>query len=324
METNRVAVDVQSSPASTVDRLRGFFSWKTLLAVLFWGLSFIFTRFALDSFHPYGVVATRMFIGTAVLVVVLRAKGLPLLPDRRDLGRCALLGLLLGIQILLQAFALRLTTAIASGWIVAFNPVTIALGGQIFLGQRVRALGWLGALVASGGLAVIALAHGLEFSDASIGDLLVLISCLLWTAFTLIGAPATGRSGALRVTTFAMSVAGCVCAIAALTGGFLVAPLTLKAGLSVGFLGVFCSGIAFALWMSALDQEGSAKIAAMLYFQPFVTLVAAALLLSEPVTSHALVGGPLVLVGVALLRRGSPRPAPRSAQAAAGSTSVAR
>lgn len=297
---------------SFAERLGAFFSWRVLLAVVFWGVSFVFTRLALDAFHPVGLVAARMWIGAAVLAVVLRLKGLPFLPERGDRAMGACLGIVLGAHLLLQAYALLYTTAISSGWIVAFNPVTIALGGQIFLGERVKALGWLGALIATAGLAVIALAHPYDLERATFGDLLILISCLTWTVFTLVSAGPTARNGALRVTAFAMAVAAGVCSLAAGMSRWLVAPLDFTAIVSVAFLGVLCSGVAFALWVSALDREGSAKIAAMLYFQPFVTLAAAALVLGEPVTAHALLGGPLVLLGVALLRKASPRREPRA------------
>jgi drug/metabolite transporter (DMT)-like permease len=317
---------------SLAERARRFFSWRVLIAIVFWGVSWSFTKVALASFHPNGLVATRMWIGAAALALLMawRREGLP---ERDDRPRCALLGAILAVHIVIQAFALRVTTAISSGWIIAFNPVVLALFAQMFLGERVLRLGWIGIATATGGLIVVALAHPIDFGAASLGDALILASCITWPLFTILGARPTSRSGALRVTTSAMVVAATLCSIAAFASGWLVAPLSPRTIFAVVFLGVGCNAISFALWMKALDLEGSAKISAMLYFQPFVTMAWGWGVDREPLTVQALLGGPLVLFGVWLLRRGTPararsaqtmRESPATAARAPSSTSVSR
>ena len=72
---------------------------------------------------------------------------------------------------------------------------------------------------------------------------------------------------------------------------------------SAAFLGIFCSAVALFLWARAVSTDGIAKASATLYFEPFVTLAAAVLLLDEPQVPLALVGGPIVLLGVWLVGR---------------------
>jgi drug/metabolite transporter (DMT)-like permease len=288
-------------------RLADFFSWKVLLAVLFWGISFPFTKAALVSFHPNGLVAVRMGLGVAVLALFTAVRRDRWLVEPRDRGRATLLGAILAAHLLIQAFAMTHTSSISSGWIIAFNPVVLALGGALFLSERIRALGWFGMLVASSGVCIVALAQPFDPNGAAFGDFLIFVSCFTWPLFTVLAAKPTASSGSLRVTLFAMTVAGALNTAAACVTGWTVAAPTTESWFAALFLGVFCNGVSFVLWMKALDEEGSAKISAMLYFQPFVTMFWAAGVDGESITSHALVGGPTVILGVWLLRRGSPK-----------------
>ncbi|MCE9594340.1 MAG: DMT family transporter [Planctomycetes bacterium] len=295
------------APDGLVARLADFFSWKVLLAVVFWGISFPFTRAALVAFHPNGLIAVRMGLGVAVLALFTVVRRERWLVEPRDRGRSALLGAILAAHLLIQAFAMTHAKSISSGWIIAFNPVVLALGGALFLGERIRALGWFGMAVASVGVGIVALAHPFEPNGASFGEFLIFVSCFTWPLFTVLAAQPTASSGSLRVTLFAMTVAGVLNTAAACATGWTVASPTTSAWLAALFLGVFCNGVSFVLWMQALDEEGSAKISAMLYFQPFVTMFWAASFDGETITSHALVGGPTVILGVWFLRRGSPK-----------------
>jgi drug/metabolite transporter (DMT)-like permease len=286
---------------------RRILSPEALVAVAFWGVSFVATRIALRAFHPFGLIATRLVLGTALLALVQLVRRKPLLPERGDRPACAALGVVLAVHLLLQAFGLRLTTAIRTGWIIAFIPIMIAVGARVVLGKRLAPLGWLGVAIGAAGVLVVGAVAPRDFAHARFGDLLQFVSCVTWTVYSLTAHRPAVRSGALRTSAFAMGVAAVLAAAAAASAGVLVAPVDAGALVSVLFLGLGCSGTAFFLWIRALTRDGPARSAAMLYFQPFVTLLAAQIVLGEPVTTNALAGGPIVLFGVWLVGRGTPR-----------------
>ena len=283
--------------------MKGFLSYYSLVSVVFWGQSFIATRVALEGLSPLAVVALRHGTGTLVLVGWLLLRRGPLLPAPGDRLISVGLGLLLGVHLLIQTSGLLFTSAINTGWIIAFIPVCIALGARLFFGQRLPWHAWAGAMVALAGVLGVCAAPHADFARARWGDLLQLISCLTWTAYTLLSARPVARSGALSVTAVAMGVAAAVNAAALPFFGARSGPLTPSVAWAVLFLGVLCSGVAYACWNRALDRDGATRAGAMLYFEPFVTLITAATVLNEPVTANALVGGPVVLLGVWLLGR---------------------
>ena len=306
---------MSAAPAPGQDlRLGSVLRSGAWLSIAFWGASFVATRAALEAFHPYALVAARFALGSALLYLVLGLRGEPLLLEREDRGRGLLLGLILGAHIAVQAFALFHTSAVHSGWIVGSCPVVIALGAQLFLGQRLGALSWIGIGIAAGGVLLIALEHSDALAHAGWGDLLVFGTTFSWAAYTLLSAAPVARSGALRTSAFAMGAASAVCVLCALVEGRALTGDPRPAHwLELGFLGVCCSGAAFWLWNRSIARFGMARLGSLLYFQPFVT-AGLALALGEEIPGwNTWVGGPLVLLGVWLLASG--RSDPRGAAA---------
>ncbi|MEE9295160.1 MAG: DMT family transporter [Phycisphaerae bacterium] len=292
---------------AAVDKLRNIrraVSGKALFAVAVWGASFVATRIALEGFNPFGLVGVRLITGVALLVIIIKARGGPIWPMPDDVPVCVFLGVILGAHLLIQAYGLCYTSAINTGWIIAFIPVTIAIGAQLMGKQRLARIGWLGVVVATGGVLLVTMHSPPDFKHARFGDLLQLTSCLTWTVYTLAATGAVARSGALRVTTFAMVVAAVVVTLPTLKAGVLTGALTGRVVLATAFLGLVCSGVAYFLWLQGQHEHGPTRVGSLLYFEPFFTLAAAALLISEPVTLNTLFGGVTVLFGVWLVARG--------------------
>ncbi len=288
---------------SSVASARRFPPLEALVAMLFWGASFVAVAEALESFPPFRLVALRLALGSAFLSLLLGLRGGPFLPERPDRARCFWLGVLLGAHVAIQAHGLVYTSASHSGWIVAFTSVVIALGAQFFRGEKLSGPGWLGVALALGGVLLVAFERLAAFDRSRLGDWIQFSSCFTWASYTLLGAGVIARSGALRCTTFAMLVAAALVAPFALLNGASGERIPLEGIAAILFLGIGASGIATTLWNRSIERHGSQRSAAVLYLQPFVTLGFAASLRGESVGRDALLGGALVLLGVFLVAR---------------------
>lgn len=281
--------------------------WWALFAVTVWGGSFVATKHALGPegarvFTPAGLVALRFLMGGGVLLAVLAARRGLVLPESGDRGRVALLGAILGTHIGLQTWGLAFTLATHAAWIVCFTSVTIALGAQFILGQRLRPLGWLGVAVAIAGVLGVTRPHA-SGAAMGFGDLLQFIGCFTWAAYTLLGSRPVRSSGSLRVTTWATLIAGLLLLFCAFVTGFGARPGTSEL-FALLYLGLLSSAAAFLAWYHAQATYGSQRTAATLYVEPFVTALVAAFI-DEPVVLTTVLGGMTVLVGVALVQRGA-------------------
>jgi drug/metabolite transporter (DMT)-like permease len=291
-----------------VARLREIVSGMGLFAVLVWGGSFAATRVALDWLNPWGLVGVRLWVGTLLLMLILRAGGGRMLPARRDLPVCVFLGLVLSAHLLIQAYGLKYTSAVHTGWIIGFIPAVVALGAHVLGKQRIRAVGWGGIGLGTAGILVVWLSKSPDFAHAQFGDLLQVASCVTWAVYTLAAVEPVARGGALPVTTFGMAVAAVVMSIAMMFTGWRAGAMTSNALLAMVFLGPICSGLAYYAWFVAQRDHGPTRVNSLVYIEPFVSLACGALLLNEAVTGWAIAGGSCVIFGVWLVARGSRKP----------------
>ncbi len=94
----------------------------------------------------------------------------------------------------------------------------------------------------------------------------------------------------------------------AMQGWNEIAHLTIDGWYAVAFLGIFWSGIAYIFWYDALAHIDASEVSAFIYLEPLVTVVIAAIVLSEPFTPISFMGGLTILLGVYLVNRSVTKP----------------
>lgn len=287
-------------------------SWKALASVIFWGISFIATKVALEEVHPFTLLTLRYAIGALLLLSVQlgRDKTFFKIFSPQDWMTIILLASV-GVSGLglLQAYGLFFTTAINTGWIIAINPILITLFARFFLGEAITLkkasgilLGFFGIfLIISKGVFSVSL-----FRLASTyGDFLVFASAIAWSVFTVWGKGFLSRFPPLATVT-AIMLSGCliVLPLSLFKGEWHeLIGISLNAWMGILFLGIFCSGLGYLFWYSALEKRDSGVIGIYLYLEPFATLVGAYFLLGERILWMTMMGGAMTLAGVYLATR---------------------
>jgi drug/metabolite transporter (DMT)-like permease len=276
-----------------------------LFAVAVWGASFIATKIAVRETDAFTVICLRFGIGILVLFAAVARRGGFYRPPARDLLRFFAIGVL-GITIHqgLQVTGLVTTQASTTSWIITATPLTMALVGWAVLRERIRWRQSLGILVGAAGVVLVvsrgdwaSLARG---SVGSIGDFLVLLSTGTWALFSVYSRQALQRHAAATMMLYVMIGGWLMAAVpwAAMGGLSGLGRLSPTGWGSLVFLGVFCSGLAYVFWYDALRVLPAAKVGILLYLEPLVTVVVAAIVLNEAVTAASLAGGLVILAGV--------------------------
>lgn len=287
-------------------------SWQAIAAVVFWGFSFIATKMALREVHPFTLLTLRYAIGALFLLLFQlnrdrTAFNMFSLRDWIYLLILAALGVS-GVG-LLQAYGLLYTTAVNTGWIIAINPILITLSARFFLDETITFRKTVGIFLGFCGIFLIISKGVVSLSvfrfASTFGDFLVFASALAWTGFTVGGKGFLSRFPPLATVT-AIMMSGCV----------IVLPLSLFKGewtnllhlsptswAGILFLGVFCSGLGYLFWYSALEKRDSGVVGVYLYLEPFVTVIGAYFLLHEEIRWITLLGGATILGGVFLATR---------------------
>jgi drug/metabolite transporter (DMT)-like permease len=294
----------------TAPRVRLIALLKALAAVVMWGASFIATKLALVEVSPVTIVWLRFAIGVAVLGALVVARRQFALVGRGELAYFALLGFL-GITFhqWLQSNGLVTSLASTTAWIVASTPIFIAALGWLVLRESI---GWAGiagiALAAAGVLIVVGRGSFEGLADGRLGnpgDVLILISAPNWAVFSVLSRRGLREHPSARMMFYVMSLGWIFTSLHFLSGPGIgeIARLTPHGWLAVGFLGVFCSGIAYVFWYDALESLPASHVGAVLYLEPLVSAVIAALMLGESILLATLIGGAMILFGVWMVDR---------------------
>ena len=276
-----------------------------LFAVVVWGGSFVATKVALRQVEPMTVIWLRFGIGVAVLALAVARRHDFFFPSVRELARFVGLGAI-GITLhqLLQVIGLVTARASTTSWIITATPLTMALVGRIVLKERLRWRQIAGIAIGAAGVLLVvsrgdwgALTRG---SFGSIGDLLVAMSTLTWTLFSVYSRQSLQRRAAAPMILYVVGSGWLLGTIPwVLSGGpSQIAQLTVSGWTAIAFLGVMCSGLAYVFWYDALKVLPTATVGSMLYLEPIVTMGVAAAVLGESITLWALLGGAVILAGV--------------------------
>jgi drug/metabolite transporter (DMT)-like permease len=280
-----------------------------LFAVLFWGVSFVATKAAVAEISPITLVFARAALGATLLLTILRLRSEPLVPPRQMWRSLFVMGFVgVAFHQLLQAYALTLTSAVNTGWLIGVTPIWSALFAAIKLRERIVGTKLAGLLLGFAGATLVVTRGNLAalgVLPSTRGDLLILLSTLNWAFYTVLGHATLKSLGPARATAGAMAIGAVLLAplFVATAGWGDLARLTPHGWGAVLFLGIACSGLGYLFWYGALERIEASRVAAFLYIEPLVTLAAAVLLLGEPVGVVTVAGGLLLVAGVVLVQR---------------------
>jgi drug/metabolite transporter (DMT)-like permease len=275
------------------------------LMVLIWGVNFAVVKRTLEVFEPLGFNALRYLIASVFVFVVLRAQGALRLPQRWDVPRILVLGLV-GNTAYQMAFILGLdrTRAGNASLLLALVPIFVLLMDR--RGDRQGAWVWLGGLLSVVGVALVSGdALRLEGTDTLVGDLLMAGAAVIWAFYTVGARPLIQRYGSVQTTAWTLWVGA--------AGIFLIGVPELAAqswgaigaGAWAGLLysALLSIGLAYLLWYRGVEKLGGARTAIFSNVTPVVALATGALWLGERLTALSIAGAALVLAGLMLVRR---------------------
>jgi drug/metabolite transporter (DMT)-like permease len=274
--------------------------------MVFWAANFIVVKAANQQIPPVTFAFLRFGIAALVLLAGLRLREGRISLPRRDVVPILGLGALgFGIYQILWSTALQQIPAGDSALLVATTPVLTALlavysGADVLTRTKLA-----GSLVSFTGVAIIVAAGpGLALGESLVGDVLTIVAAFLWSIYTAFGAPILRRHSPLKTTAWAMFGGAFVLAIPGLLQALPVdwAAVQANAWAGLAFSALIPAGVANVVVFSAIRLLGPTRITALQFLVPFIAVLLGALFLREPVRPDQLVGGAVIVLGVAIAR----------------------
>ena len=259
-------------------------------ATCVWGATFIVVKRGLATSAPMTFLCLRFLIAAAVLLPLLRARGVR---APRTVWPYAC-GAALFAGYAFQTAGLVTTTPARSAFITALSVVLVPLLEPAFRINRLSPRALAGAAVSIAGLAALLRP---EVAPPTVGDWLT-VGCAVSFAFhgvLLQGAVRRAPPAAVNATQV-LATAGLALPAAAVSGWQVTFTAWTVAALAI--TGVLATVAAFWAMAEAQRALTAAETALVLAFEPVVAAVVSVLAGADAVSTSLLAGGALVVLGV--------------------------
>ena len=272
-------------------------------AVVAWGFGPIFVK--LIVMPGLTLAMYRLWLGFALMVVLALVSGRRILWSEMPVATFA--GALFGINVAFFFTSLKHTSVADASLITALAPVLILVVAGRMFGERPGARDYLLTAVVIGGVALVVVGASGRPEWSAFGDLLAVGALVSWAAYFVATKRARATLGTLQYQTGVLLGAALVVTPIALIAR---TPIVAPRGDDWFWLGMFVlvPGAIGHLLMSWSHRYVDVSLSSLIVVaQPVVSALAAAVVLHEGLDGLQLLGGAVVLAGIAAVVHGHRR-----------------
>ena len=287
-------------------------TWKTLLAFAIiyfvWGSTFFAIRVGVREVPPFLLAAVRFSVAGLILYAWMIARG-ERSPTRRQWRSVFLLAILIFVfDYGLLFWAEQRVPSGMAAVMLATIPVYMALSEIIFLRtQKLTVRLAVALLIGVGGVAVL-VSRSLNVGGAPIdrlGALALLVAGISWSAAATLTRKLPLPPSKVMSSGVQMLAGGVMLALTAATLGefrnFHPSDISRAAWLSLVYLIIFGSIVAFTAYVWLIHHESPTKVGTYAYVNPVVAVVIGYFLGGEPLGLRTILGTAFVLISVVVI-----------------------
>ncbi len=286
---------------------------KLAAVTMIWGGTFVAGRFLADQLDPLLAASLRFILASLALLLFMAVARVRLArPNPRQWAQLTLLGFF-GIFFynLCFFYGLQYINASRASLIVALNPAVIGLASWLLFKERLSRVRLLGIGLCLGGAATVIVSRNPQLlqhtANAWLGDLLILGCVAGWGVYSLCSRGLNQSLGPLQTVTWSVLLGTLMlCATTWVTGSVTagaVGSLHLPQLLSLAYLGVLGSALAYIGYYDGIRRIGATRSGVFIALNPLTAVVCGALLLGEPLSAPMLAGGVVILLGIYLCNK---------------------
>lgn len=271
--------------------------WPFAIFILLVGGAPVAIRISYAELAPFWLGLARFGFGAVVFWGLAFYKGLQV-PKGRALVGAALYGTFgVGISFVLMSWGLVQTPASLAGIIMAMVPLMTVFLSALQGVESLTPRRIIGALLAVAGTAVTV--GGALSSNISLPHIGAILLGTVFLAQSGVVIKRFPPNPPIMTNAVSMTVGASILGIASLvTGEDWIIPSQSSTWTAFGYLAVFVTIFAFLLYVQVLTKWTASGTSYGFVVIPFVTVVVAAVLTNEQISSNFLIGAVLVLAGV--------------------------
>ncbi|MCC9042478.1 DMT family transporter [Myroides sp. M-43] len=226
--------------------------------------------------------------------------------DTKTMGLIVLCGIFFGSDIAVWNYAIQGSSATQATLLTNLAPVWVGIGSYLFLSTKPTSNFWIGTVFAILGMVVLI---GVEvFMDFSF-DLpfaFGILSGILYACYILMSKKVLSTVGVIPFMTYSLLVSSVFLAIVNLIAGSPFTGWPAEGWVTLVIQGIICQLLAWLLISYSTQHMRATRVSLSLLSQALLAAILAWAFLDEQITMQMIIGGMIILIGIAITFREKP------------------
>ena len=280
-------------------KLKNSFHLYAAASILLFSLVYILTRFLVSVLSPFALAFWRFLFASVALLVIMFAQKTPL-PKKKDWKYFIIAG---GIGFFMHVVLFNIVSqgmpAATSSMILSTIPIVTALGAGIVFKEKLLMVQWVSLVVAFIGIVLLSLSHGNVVLSKSV--LILLVVAIDMAVYNLLQHHLTLTYTSFEASAYSILMGALMFCVFIPTGIREAANLTFMNWVCVALLGVVSTAFGYMAWSKAFSlAKDTSSVSNYMFLIPIFTTVIGIFTLNEIPKPLTLIGGGIVLLGLAL------------------------
>lgn len=275
---------------------------------LIFGLSFLFTKTALDTFMPMELIAYRFAIAALVITLLvatrairIRFKGKPILP------LIVLSFFQPIIYFICETMGVQLTSSSQAGMMIALIPIFVTIMAVIFLGERPNIKQYLAIFLSVGGVIFILIFSGdFALTGDFIGIMVLMGAVLAGAVFSILSKKYSKMFTPVEITFVMMWIGAIVFNLIFIVQQLMgLAPNQVNLSqmsfitiVPLLYLGIISSIVAFFMFNYMISKIPASRASVFTNLVTIIAILAGIIFRHESFYWYQMVGGVMIIAGV--------------------------
>jgi drug/metabolite transporter (DMT)-like permease len=275
-------------------------------AMMFWGLSFVWTRQLLEVFTPLLIIFFRLVLSSLILISIAKLSRKLQKIQKKDYLFLVLLSFTQPfLYFIFESYGIKYTSASIASILIATIPLFTPIGAYLLYRDKLTRMNIFGLLISFSGVVLVVADFGKALSFSLFGILMLFLAVIMGSAYGLGLKKLTGEYNSITITTY-QNLIGVLLFLPLIFvfewKNLLSFPELITIDLAFSFfnLALFASSFAFVLFTYGISKIGPSRASAFSNSIPVFTLVFAYFVLDESITLVKLGGFSVVLLGLFL------------------------
>lgn len=264
-----------------------------LMVSLFWGSSYVLTKFGLEVFEPFNLTALRFIIAFGVSAPLFGKRIIK--ASAKTYKYALILAFILFLVFIFMTFGLKFTSASNAGFLASLSVIIIPIISFLVLKQRIERRVLLGVGLAVIGIALLTLDEAFKIN---FGDILYIGCATLYAVHVVATGIFTRNVDSVALSILQLGFVALFSTAVSMMTETMVFPRDVRSWVIVLALSILCTAVGYIVQTTVQRYSSATRTGLILSLEPVFSAVFAYYFLHEQLTLRNYFGAAVLMAGV--------------------------